>query len=112
MYKNDAIKDLKRNMRPIIESDKTNQHQFMLFEYYVENENIRFDMPEGDDKIDKMSKIFCPNDFPIENLLTVESLYFYYDKNNRIKYKRCSKYIDPEILEELRKENEWLFNEI
>ena len=106
LYKNDAIKALKKNMRHIIKSDKSNQHLFMLFEYYVENENIRFDIPEGSDTVDKMSKMFCPNDFPMENLLTVESLYFYCDNNNRIKYKRCSKYIDPEILEELRKEND------
>ncbi len=91
---------LKKQLNISSKNDKFERIDFMLFEYHAENVK-GFDHPED---IAEMKKVYCDNYFPIKNLLTAESLYFYLDKNNRIRYKRSDKYKNPYFLEELRKE--------
>lgn len=107
LEKKDAVQTLKKQLKISPQNIEFETISFMLFEYYIDNEKVfGFDHPE---EISQMKEVYCDNYFPITNLLTVESLCFYLDKNNRIRYKRSSKFVDHNLLEEVRKKTEEMF---
>lgn len=106
LEKKDAVQALKKQLNISPKNIGLERNDFMLFEYYISNEKVHgFDIPED---ISHMKEVYCENYFPITNLLTVESLCFYLDNNCRVKYKRINKYTEPNLMEEVRKENEKL----
>lgn len=105
LEKKNAVQALKKQLNLSPKNGEFERIDFMLFEYDAEK-IYGFDHPED---ILQMKEVYCDNNFPITKLFTVESLYFYLD-NNRIRYKRCNKYQNPILLEELRKETEELFS--
>ena len=102
LNKASAIKALQADLKISKQNCDIN---FLLFEYDVENVQ-GFEITED---ISAMSGVTCKNEFPLANLLTVESLFFYCDKGNRIRYKRKKNYVDPVALEKLREETEQIY---
>lgn len=98
--KEDAIKSLRSEAEKNIREKGTKNFQFMLFAYYIDDDDYEIVYSANNNPCypipATIKEIHKPNFFRTTDLVSIESLYFYLGKENRLRYRRVEHSYIPE----------------